>query len=55
MRIMIVTDQYTPMLGGVTTVTRGLATDFANRGHKVWVAAPGIMARDYHTIDHKAL
>lgn len=52
MRIMIVTDQYTPMLGGVTTVTRGLATDFANRGHKVWVAAPGIMARDYHTTDH---
>ena len=52
MRIMIVTDQYTPMVGGVTTVTRGLATEFANRGHKVWVAAPGVQARDSQDIDH---
>jgi len=49
---MIVTDQYTPMVGGVTTVTRGLATEFANRGHKVWVAAPGVQARDSQDIDH---
>ena len=29
MRIMIVTDQYTPMVGGVTAVTRGIATQLA--------------------------
>ena len=32
MRIMIVTDQYIPMVGGVTAVTQGLATELANRG-----------------------
>ncbi len=53
MCIMIVTDQYIPMVGGVTAVTRGLATEFADRGHKVWVAAPGIRARDSQDIDHK--
>ena len=40
MRIMIVTDQYPPMVGGVPAVTHGLAVDFASRGHQVWVAAP---------------
>ena len=39
MRIMIVTDQYPPMVGGVPRVTHDLAVDFANRGHQVWVVA----------------
>lgn len=53
MRIMIVTDQYPPMVGGVPTVTQGLAVDFANRGHQVWVAAPSYGARDVHRIEQK--
>jgi glycosyltransferase involved in cell wall biosynthesis len=46
MRIMIVTDQYPPMIGGVPNVTHGLATDFAERGHQVWVIAPSYSTRD---------
>src|SRR5713101_907254 len=53
MRIMIVTDQYPPMVGGVPTVTHGLAVDFANRGHQVWVVAPSYGSRDVHRIEHK--
>ena len=53
MRIMIVTDQYPPMVGGVPTVTQGLATDFADRGHQVWVVAPSYGARDVNRIEHK--
>ncbi len=52
MRIMIVTDQYPPMVGGVPTVTQRLAVDFANRGHHVWVVAPSYGARDVHRIEH---
>lgn len=40
MRILIVTDQYAPMVGGVPTVTRALATGLAERGHAVAVLAP---------------
>jgi glycosyltransferase involved in cell wall biosynthesis len=40
MRILIVTDQYAPMVGGVPTVTRSLATGLAERGHAVRVLAP---------------
>ena len=50
MRIMIVTDQYPPMVGGVPKVTHGLATDFANRGHYVAVVAPSYGARDVHRV-----
>jgi Glycosyltransferase len=46
MRIMIVTDQYPPMIGGVPNVTHGLAVDFAERGHQVWVVAPSYSTRD---------
>jgi phosphatidylinositol alpha 1,6-mannosyltransferase len=53
MRIMIVTDQYPPMVGGVPTVTQGLAVDFANRGDHVWVVAPSSGQRDVHRIEHK--
>ena len=53
MRIMIVTDQYIPMVGGVTAVTQGLATELANRGHQVSLAAPGVVARNSHAIDRK--
>ncbi|HEY4389307.1 MAG TPA: glycosyltransferase [Ktedonobacteraceae bacterium] len=53
MRIMIVTDQYPPMVGGVPTVTRRLAVDFAERGHQVWVVAPSYGARDVRLLEHQ--
>ncbi|MGH2482442.1 MAG: glycosyltransferase, partial [Ktedonobacteraceae bacterium] len=53
MRIMIVTDQYPPMVGGVPTVTRQLAIDFANRGHQVWVVAPSYGSRDSYRVEQK--
>lgn len=40
LRVMIVTDQYEPMVGGVPTVTRELARGLAERGHAVAVIAP---------------
>ena len=40
MRIVIVTEQYLPMLGGVATVTVNLSQDLAAAGHQVWVVAP---------------
>ena len=39
-RIVLVTDQFLPMVGGVATVTHQLATHLAARGHQVWVVAP---------------
>ena len=51
MRIMIVTDQYPPMVGGVPTVTYGLAHDFADRGHQVWVVAPSQGSRDVRRLE----
>ncbi len=51
MRIMIVTDQYPPMVGGVPKVTHNLATDFARRGHNVVVVAPSYGTRDVHRIE----
>jgi phosphatidylinositol alpha 1,6-mannosyltransferase len=53
MRIMIVTDQYPPMVGGVPNVTHGLAVDFANRGHQVWVVAPSYGSRDVRRLEQK--
>src|SRR5437763_16699916 len=50
MRIMIVTDQYPPMVGGVPKVTHGLAHDFADRGHHVAVVAPSYGAHDVHRV-----
>ena len=40
LRIVLVTDQYPPMVGGVPTVTRALAAGLAARGHAVTVLAP---------------
>jgi glycosyltransferase involved in cell wall biosynthesis len=40
LRVMIVTDQYEPMIGGVPTVTRDLARGLSERGHAVAVVAP---------------
>jgi glycosyltransferase involved in cell wall biosynthesis len=40
LRVMIVTDQYEPMIGGVPTATRELAAGLAGRGHAVEVIAP---------------
>jgi phosphatidylinositol alpha 1,6-mannosyltransferase len=51
MRIMIVTDQYPPLVGGVPTVTHGLAHDFADRGHQVWVVAPSQSSRDMRRLE----
>ena len=51
MRIMIVTDQYPPMIGGVPNVTQGLAVDFAERGHQVWVVAPSYCSRDVRRME----
>jgi phosphatidylinositol alpha 1,6-mannosyltransferase len=51
MRIMIVTDQYPPIIGGVPTVTHGLATAFVERGHMVSVIAPSYGTRDAHRVE----
>ena len=40
MRILVVTDQYAPMLGGVPNVTQTLASGLAGRGHAVTVLVP---------------
>jgi glycosyltransferase involved in cell wall biosynthesis len=40
MRILIVTEQYLPMVGGVATVTHNLSQDLAAAGHAVRVVAP---------------
>jgi glycosyltransferase involved in cell wall biosynthesis len=40
MRIMVVTDQYESMVGGVPTVTRDLARGLAKRGHDVALVVP---------------
>ena len=40
MRVMVVTDQYEPMVGGVPTVTRELAHGLAERGHEVTLVVP---------------
>jgi phosphatidylinositol alpha 1,6-mannosyltransferase len=53
MRIIIVTDQYPPMVGGVPNVTHGLAVDFANRGHQVCVVAPSFGSRDVRRLEQK--
>ncbi|GAC1428326.1 MAG: hypothetical protein NVSMB54_18910 [Ktedonobacteraceae bacterium] len=51
MHIMIVTDQYPPMIGGVPTVTHNLAIDLVQRGHQVWVAAPSYGMRDARRLE----
>ncbi len=53
MRIMIVTDQYPPVVGGVPRVTHELAVDLATRGHQVWVVAPSYGGRDVHRIEQQ--
>src|SRR5260370_39013977 len=53
MRIMIVSDQYPHMVGGVPTVTQGLATDLVDRGHQALVVAASYGVRDVHRIEHK--
>jgi len=45
LRVLIVTDQYEPMVGGVPTVTRELARGLAERGHAVQVLAPSTTGR----------
>jgi glycosyltransferase involved in cell wall biosynthesis len=40
LRVMIITDQYEPMVGGVPAVTRDLAAGLSERGHAVTLVAP---------------
>jgi 1,2-diacylglycerol 3-alpha-glucosyltransferase len=51
MRIIIVTEQYLPMLGGVATVTRNLSQELAAAGHAVRVVAPSETHRNERTQD----
>jgi glycosyltransferase involved in cell wall biosynthesis len=51
MRIIVVTDQYAPMVGGVPAVTRGLAIGLAQRGHSVTVLAPSASVRGAAAMD----
>jgi glycosyltransferase involved in cell wall biosynthesis len=51
MRIIIVTEQYLPMLGGVATVTRNLSQDLAAAGHTVRVVAPSETHRNARAQD----
>ncbi len=60
LRVMIVTDQYEPMVGGVTSVTRELARGLSERGHAVTVVAPDAGRRtrvvsepDGSTVDYR--
>jgi glycosyltransferase involved in cell wall biosynthesis len=45
LRVLIATDQYEPMVGGVPTVTRELARGLAERGHTVEVLVPSASGR----------
>jgi glycosyltransferase involved in cell wall biosynthesis len=45
LRVLIATDQYEPMIGGVPTVTRELARGLSERGHAVEVLAPSAGGR----------
>jgi glycosyltransferase involved in cell wall biosynthesis len=49
LRVLIVTDQYEPMVGGVPTVTRELARGLAERGHAVELLAPSSTGRSATT------
>src|SRR5215469_16528676 len=51
MRILVVTDQYEPVVGAVTAVTRGLARGLAERGHTVAVVAPSPCLRGSRRAD----
>jgi len=51
LRVMIVTDQYEPMVGGVPTVTKDLARGLAGRGHAVAVIAPSETRRGGQVVD----
>lgn len=50
LRVLIVTDQYEPMVGGVPTVTRDLARGLAGRGHSVLVVAPSATRRGHRVV-----
>lgn len=53
MRILIVTEQYPPMIGGVASVTSALARNLADAGHRVWVAAPSETHEHIAQMDHR--
>jgi glycosyltransferase involved in cell wall biosynthesis len=54
LRVLIVTDQYEPMIGGVPTVTKELASGLAGRGHAVAVVAPSATRHGHQTEDAPA-
>jgi glycosyltransferase involved in cell wall biosynthesis len=49
--ILLVTDQYPPMVGGVPTVTHDLAVDLAWRRHQVHVIAPSAHLRNTRQLE----
>ncbi len=51
MRILFVTDQYLPMVGGVPSVVHRLATNLVTRGHHVWVVAPSATRHSSHSLE----
>jgi glycosyltransferase involved in cell wall biosynthesis len=51
MKILFVTDQYPPMIGGVPTLAHSLATDLAERGHHIEVAAPSTTVRNGFSVE----
>jgi glycosyltransferase involved in cell wall biosynthesis len=53
MRVMVVTDQYAPMVGGVPSVTRALAEGLAERGHAVALLAPSPRLRGARSADER--
>jgi glycosyltransferase involved in cell wall biosynthesis len=54
LRVLIVTDQWEPMVGGVPTVTKDLATGLAGRGHAVAVLAPSATRHGHQAGDAPA-
>lgn len=51
MRILFVTDQYLPMIGGVPIVVHRLATNLASREHRVWIAAPSATRHSSYALE----
>ncbi len=53
MKIVIATDQFPPMVGGVAVVTHQLALHLAKREHQVWVIAPSENWRSAQTLEQQ--
>lgn len=51
MRVMIVTHQYPPQVGGVPRVTHDLAVGLASRGMQVWLIAPNMQLKNAQAVE----